>query len=345
MPRFLGVVGSVLVCMVTTNAPAATPAKLDHDAGKLSRLLFNAERHFGSLAPQLLPILNPLAQLRYEQAKFAEATALRHQSVKIAITAYGAGSTAAAEAMAALAHLYIEKHRYLDAEPFTIAAINILRDRGHATNSTLAPVLADRARIALANGDNNCARRWVEEAIEIDRRNLGTPQSDRLRVLGAVLAAEQRFDESERALRDALALDRGSGNELATARSLAGLANTDLRRKRYAQAISLIEDAISMDGRHLAPGHPLIAEDFHDLGRIYLAVNRSSDAAKALDWATHIMMQGGCRDTPTLAYIELDLARAEHELGHEDKAQTLFAKARRILNAAEDEEHERQRRI
>ncbi|MBV8119714.1 MAG: hypothetical protein JO081_07235, partial [Alphaproteobacteria bacterium] len=45
------------------------------------------------------------------------------------------------------------------------------------------------------------------------------------------------------------------------------------------------------------------------------------------------------------AYIELDLARAEHELGHENEAQALFAKARRILNAAEDEEHERQRRI
>jgi hypothetical protein len=344
MHRLLGVLGTVLVWVATINVLAAASAKPENNADQLSRSLIKAERHFGPLAPELLPILNPLAELRFEQAKFDEATFLRRQALKIAISAYGSGSTAAAEAMAALARLYIENHRYLDAEPLTIAATNILRDRGE-TNSALAPVLADRARIALANGDNNCARRWLEEAIQIDRKYQGRPQSDRLRVLGALLAAEDSFADSERALHAALALDRSSSDELAAARSLAQLANIELRQQHYTEALPSIEEATLIDQRRLAPNHPLIAGDFHDLGLVYLASDRPDDALKALDWATALMMRGAGRDTPTLAYIELDLARAEHTLGHEDRAQTLFKKARGILNAAEDEERQRQRRI
>jgi tetratricopeptide (TPR) repeat protein len=345
MHQLLRVLGSVLVWMVTINAIAATSPKLENDAEQLSRSLIAAERQYGPLAPELVPILSPLAQLRFEQAELAEAAALRRRALKVAIAAYGGGSAPAAEAMAALAHLYVENHRYLDAEPLTIIATKILRDRRGEPNSALTAVLADRARIALANGDNNGARRWAKAAIEIDRKYLGRPQSDRLRVLGTLLAAQESFDESERAFDDALALDRGRGDDLAAARTLAGLANTELRRKRYSKALPSIEETILIDQRLLAPNHPLIAEDFHNLGLVYLALDRSGDAAKALGWATDIMMRGAGRDTPTLAYIELDFARAEHALGHEDQAKSLFINAQHILNAAEDEERERQRRI
>ena len=99
----------------------------------------------------------------------------------------------------------------------------------------------------------------------------GAPRSDRLRVLGAVLVAEERFDDGERVLRRALALDRAGGDRLAIARSLAQLAKAYLRQKRFAEALPLIEEATSIDQDRLGAGHPLIAEDFHDLGLIYLA--------------------------------------------------------------------------
>jgi tetratricopeptide (TPR) repeat protein len=322
---------------------AASPNWGDKGAA-LTHGLSEAERRFGPTAPELLPMLGSLAQFRYEQAAFAEATALRRRALKIAIASYGSGSLPEAEAMAALARLYIEQRRYLDAEPLTIAATNVLRDRLGERNVSLAPVLADQARVALANGDDKSARRWVEEAIEIDKDNLGAAQSDRLRVMGAVLAAEARFGDSEQALRRALALDRGNRDELASARSLAALADTELREKRFTEALPLIEEATWIDEDHLAAAHPLIAEDFHDLGLVYLGINRPGDAATALNTARDILERGAGRDTPTLAYVQLDLARAEHALGHEDTAKTLFTAARRILNAAEDEEGDRQRR-
>ncbi len=209
----------------------------------------------------------------------------------------------------------------------------------------MASVLADRARIALAQGDKSRARKWAEQAVAIDDKVVGSPRTDRLRALGAVLAAEERFDESEHTLLQAVALDRSSGDQLAIARSLAQLANAYMRQKRFAQALPLVEEATAIDQQRLGAAHPLIAEDFHDLGLIYLATDRPADAAKAFQTAIHVLDRGAGRGTPTLAYIKLDLARAEHTLGHENKAQSLFSDARRILNIAEDEERERQRRI
>ena len=348
MRRGIGVAAAALLVLAAVHTGAeATPSTQTQTQGDasaaLARSLATTERRLGPTAPELLPILAPLAQLRFEQAEFAEAAALRRRSLKIAIADYGSRSVPAAEAMASLARLYIELRRYLDAEPLAIAATNVLRDRLGASNAALAPVVADRARIAVARGDDAGARKWAEQAARIAEENRLASQGGSLRVLGGVLAAEGRFDDSERVLRQALALDRAKGDKLATARSLAQLGKAYLRQKRFAEALPPIEEAAAIDQDRLAAAHPLIAEDFHDLGLIYLATNRPADAAKALHTAIDILERGAGRDTPTLAYIELDLARAEHALGHEDKAQSLFNAARRILNAAEDEERDRQR--
>ena len=343
MGRVAGVLAALLLLLAAPHSAAAVPATRSDASAALARSLATAEQRVGPTAPELLPILAPLAQLRFENAEFAEATALRRRALKIAIANYGSSSAEAAQAMAALAHLYVERRRYLDAEPLALAAANIFRDRPAQAGVGTAPDLADRARIALARGDDGRARKWAEQAIEIDQRNGGAAHGDRLRALGAVLAAEGKFADSENALRQALALDRAQGDQLAAARSLAQLGNAYLRQKRFAEALPLVEEAALIDQDHLGPDHPLIAEDFHDIGLIYLATNRPGDAAKVLRAAAALLERGAGRDTPTLGYVELDLARAEHALGHEDKAQALFNSARRILNIAEDEERDRQR--
>jgi tetratricopeptide (TPR) repeat protein len=319
---------------------AAEPA--DEATGLMQRLTA-AEHQNGPGSPTLLPILAPLAQLRFEQGELAEATALRRRSLKIAIAADGSASIPAAEAMAALAHLYIERRRYLDAEPLAITATEVLTDRLGPSDKALAPVLADQARITLARGKVHRARKWAEQAIAIDKKG-GGAEGDRLQIYGAVLVAQAKFAEGERVLQEALAIDRAHNDRLAHARSLAALANAFLRQKRLAEALPLIEEATLIDQTCLGPTHPLIAEDFHDLGLVYLGSDRAADAAKAFHTAIGVLERGDGRDTPSLAYIMLDLAHAEHVQGHEDKAQSLFTAARRILNIAEDEERDRQRR-
>ena len=344
MRRFCWVVAAA-VCLLTApqlRADPPVPAQRALSAA-LERSLAAAEERLGPTNPNLLPILAPLAQLRFEDADIAGAIALRRRALKIALAAYGSASVPGAQATAALARLYIDLRRYLDAEPLAIAAGDVLTARLGPENPAMAAVLADRARIALARGKTGGALKLAQAAVAIDARTGAAPRGDRLRVLGAVLVGEGRFAAGEDILRRALALDRKSGDRLATARSLAQLANAYIRQKRYAEALPPIEEATLIDQQELGAGHPLIAEDFHALGLIFLATGRAADAAMAFRTAIGGLSRSGGA-TPTLAYVELDLARAEHKLGHEDKAQALFKDARHILNAAADEEHKRQRR-
>ncbi len=345
MRRFCWVVAAAAYLLLAAQLRADPPAP-DQRAlsAALERSLAAAEERLGPTNPNLLPILAPLAQLRFEDADIAGAIALRRRALKIALAAYGSASVPAAEATAALARLYIDLRRYLDAEPLAIAAEDVLTARLGPENPAMAAVLADRARIALARGKTGRALKWAEAAVAIDARAGAAPRGDRLRVLGAALVGEGRFAAGEDALRRALAQDRASGDRLATARSLAQLANAYIRQKRYAEALPPIEEATLIDQQELGAGHPLIAEDFHALGLIFLATGRAADAAMAFRTAIGGLDRSGAA-TPTLAYIELDLARAEQALGHEDKAQALFKDARHILNAAADQQHKRQRRI
>jgi tetratricopeptide (TPR) repeat protein len=337
-------IGAAALALCAAAVACANSAAPPTDRGlALARSVTGAERRWGSSSPKLLPLLAKLAQIRFEEADFAAATALRRRAFTIAIAGFGADSATAAMAMAALAHLYVEQRRYLDAEPLLIVAANTL-NQGPAAAAPLAAALADRARVALARGENQCAEGLARRAAAIDQTAVGAVHSDRLRILGAVLVVEQKFGAAETALRRAVELDRAGGDQPATARSLAALADAYLRQQHFALALPAIEEATAIDQDRLSPLHALIAEDFDDLGLVYLGLERVADGARALRTSAAILERGTGRDTPVLGYVQLDLARAEHLLGHDGKAKALFAAARRILNAAEDEERDRQRR-
>ena len=248
--------------------------------------------------------------------------------------------------MTGLALLYIEEQRYLDAEPLLIAAGNVVSDRLGARNPAMAPVLAGRAQIALARGDQIESRKSAEQAVAIGANGAPDERSRELRALGAVLAAEGRFDAAGKVLGQALDLARRrvGENRLATARSLAQFAKAKIRQKRFAEALPLIEQAMLIDQSRLGATHPLIAEDLYDLGLVY-ATERPEDARTAFQAAVDLLNRGAGRGTPRLAYIELELARVERELGRKQQADFRFADARRILAAAADAENRRERRI
>jgi tetratricopeptide (TPR) repeat protein len=335
------VIGTVVFCFVTSNASGG----LRGDTLASAQSLAAAEQRLGTTHPDLLAILGPLAELRFRDAEITEAVALRRRSLKIAVDAFGSDSAPAAEAIAALASVYIDLRQYFDAEPLLITADNVLTDRLGVDDPAMAPVLSGLARIALARGDKDSARNRVDRAVAIDEKSRSEDRSERLRTHGAVLAAEERFDESARVLRQAVALDREGTDELATARSLSQLANTFLREKRFSDALPLVEEATAIDQSRLGATHPLIADDFYDLGLIYLETKRAPDAQKALEAAVKLLNRDAGRDTPRLAYLQLALARAAHEQGRETESATLFAEAQRILNAAEEEGRGREREI
>ncbi|HYM71406.1 MAG TPA: tetratricopeptide repeat protein [Stellaceae bacterium] len=313
----------------------------------MSRALAVAESRSGAASPHLLPLLERLAGAQVDGGALSDATASRRRALKIAVSAYGSTSTNAANAMIALAELDILQHRYVDAEPLLIAATDVLSMRLGDNNPAMSAPLAALARIALARGEVSLARSRADRANAVAARGAALRSSEPLRVLGATYAAEERFDEGERALRLALARDRRKTGDASseTARSLAQLANLLLRAQRFGEALPLIEQAIAIDQAHLGETHPLIADDFADLGLTYVGLGRDTDAAAALTYAITLLNRGAGRGTSRVAYAELELAGVLRRLGQTEDADAAFKDAKSILNDAAEDERLRERQI
>lgn len=297
----------------------------------------------GAADPALMPRLAAYARQRFRAGDFAAALALRRRLLRLAIGASGSGSPAAAAAMAGLAALYVEMQRYLDAEPLLLAARDDLLARAGPRDPALLPVLCGLAQVARARGDPAAARKWAEAAVALAAAggSADPPRGRAWRALGEAFAALRRFDDGAHALRRALSLDADGP---ARARDLFRLGALDVRRRRFVAALPLIEQAALIDQSRLGPTHPLIADDFHELGLVYLGLKRPAEAVTALRFAVRLLARGAGNGTARLAYAELTLARALHREGHARAAEALFAKAQKILGRAEEEERRRERR-
>jgi tetratricopeptide (TPR) repeat protein len=341
-----GLLRIVGLSLIGIAAIAAAGHAEEISAAALTRALAAAETQEGKSSPYLLPVIEQLAQVRLREGELGEAAALRRRALDIAVERFGNDSASAAAAMAALAAVDIDRRRYLDAEPLLIIAGKALAGRVASDQPVTVTILAGRARIALARGETGVAEGFARRAVEMARRNPHRRSTETLRALGAVLTAEERFDESERLLTEALAQDREQhGDGIDTARSLSQLAHLYWREERPEKALPLIEEAAAIDQARLGPTHPFIADDLYDLALVYEAMQRSDAAFKALTMAINVLEHGAGRDTPRAAYAELELERLYRARGQETEADAAYRDARRILNKAEAEEHRREREV
>ena len=161
----------------------------------------------------------------------------------------------------------------------------------------------------------------------------------------AKLVALSHLDDAERRLRTAVAQDqKGRGtNGLDLARSLAQLANLLLRAQRFDEALPIIEQAIVIDQDKLGETHPLIADDFADLGLIYVGLGRDDAAAEVLYFAIDLLDHGTAEESTRLGYAELELAPILRRLGQTADADAAFKDAKRILDAAANDERQHER--
>src|SRR5262245_43292884 len=102
--RWLLRMGGVLVlCLAAAPPLRGDSLSREDEIAALSEALAAAEDRVGPVHPDLLGILDPLAQLRFRDADITGATALRRRSLRIAVDAFGSDSVPAAKAMIALA--------------------------------------------------------------------------------------------------------------------------------------------------------------------------------------------------------------------------------------------------
>jgi tetratricopeptide (TPR) repeat protein len=327
----------------STNEPGTAEGS---ELARLAEALAATEAKEGPTSPYLLPLIEEIARFRLRQGALAEAAELRRRALDIAIARFGCESASAAEAMVALALVAIDRRRYLDAEPLLIAAQITLEERVAPDHPAIATALAALARVALARGNAAEAEKSARRAVEIASRNPHRRSTEPLRALGAALAAQEHFAEAAEVLQEAVAEDRHHhGPDGATARSLAQLANAELRAHRFAEALPLIQQAAAIDQERLGATHPFIADDLFDLGLVYDGLKRTAEARRAFATALAVLERGAGRETPRAAYVELEIARIDRQDGKEAEADAASRDAKRILYKAEDEERRRERRV
>jgi tetratricopeptide (TPR) repeat protein len=349
-PSRAGFLCIAVFCAVAATARAEHATSFDAEsADRLTHALTAEEQQNGPSAPHLLPLLDQLAQLRFREGNLAETASLRRRALGIAVRAFGCDSARAAAAMTSLATIEIDRRRYFYAEPLLIAAKNVLTAGETADGPLLATVLTGLARIALAHGEPEAAQKWAETAAEIASRDPDRRVTEALRTVAAAWVAKERFANSEHLLRQALTLDRNHDGPdgIDVARTLSQLGNLYLRQKRFAEAVAAIEDAMDIDQRELGASHPFIADDFYDLSLAYDALKRPETARKALTFAVKLLERDGSRtqEPVRLGYAKRELARMLRVQGKTEEADEVAAESHRLLDAAEAEDHERQRQI
>ena len=324
----------------------AAPAAGDPLAALQAAIATETERN-GAASPYLLPLFEQLARLQFRTGDLTAATAAQRRNLTVAVTMFGSASPSSAEAMTALAEAKLDQLHYLDAEALLIAADNAIAAPPGDDGQALVPVLAGLARIALARGDLAVARARAEQAVALRAKNPFPRSAEALRVLGAVLAAQRDFDAGETALNQAIAFDRAKrdSENLETARSLSQLGNLYLRAERFGDALAPLEEAAAIDQDRLGPAHPFIADDLHDLGIAYDGLKRPGDARRVLADAVERLRHGTEKTSPRIAFCELELARIDRAAGDSTEADAEFRRARRLLDATEQEEHNRERQI
>src|SRR5437016_10461227 len=164
-----GVIG---ICLLVTSVAVPSRGAADEGAvARLTRALAAEEAQDGGTSPYLLPLIEELAQAQRRDGALGEAAVLRRRALDIAVAAFGCDSSSAAEAMAALALIEIDQHRYLDAEPLLIIAERTLRGRVPHDHPVMPTIFAGLARIALTPGDSVRAVISAGRAGEIARPN------------------------------------------------------------------------------------------------------------------------------------------------------------------------------
>ena len=178
---------------------------------------------------------------------------------------------------------------------------------------------------------------WIRRARAAQRR-LGDLPARRVQVLaeqGFLHYRQRRFEESERALRTALALEEaGRGDALVLGKLTHNLANTLEARGRLADAQAAYDRALTLMQAALGPDHPEVARVVHDLGTFLTTRGELEQARERLASALAIATRAHGLTHPVTGHTHIALAQVALHSGdfagasaHAEAATQIFREA------------------
>lgn len=145
--------------------------------------------------------------------------------------------------------------------------------------SILSETYASIGRYYYLTGNSKDAMNILEKGLAIDRKEGYPTMGSKLNIVGMVYKDDERLEEAEKVLNDALKANRGYGRDADIADSFRGLGDIFLKKGDYKKARESYEDALSMDKRIGSSGK--ISLGLSSLGILSLKEN---DPKGALDF-------------------------------------------------------------
>jgi len=223
----------------------------------------------GSEHPSLVPLLDTLAAIYIDRARYTKAELYYNRAVAIAESKWG-DHPYTATILNHQADFFISQERYEDAEIPSQRALEIYTQAFGEKHLGVAAALMTRGRLALAAGEPHQARSDFEEALEIRRKAFDKehPELARHRVVACTLAALASLDNSSRyytrgvdRYKQAIEMaDELLGLEHSeVARLLAGLAALHIRMGKFEEAEPCLQRAWTIREAALVSYHPDLA--------------------------------------------------------------------------------------
>jgi eukaryotic-like serine/threonine-protein kinase len=228
-------------------------------------------------------MLGVVASLYRELGLYGRAQPLLEEALDVR-RHLGRADSALASSLGDLASVLHEQAELEQAESLAREAVALRRARAGPADAELAGSLADLAAIVSTRGEAAEADSLFVEALHI-KRGLGNGAgvAQTLNSYGVALSRAGRYEESQRAHEEALALFRGEYGDSHTrvATSLLNLATTIMELGDYAHAETLLTECLAIRRVLLSEGHPHVAVVYATLGDLHQRAGRLDDAETA----------------------------------------------------------------
>ncbi|HVO60821.1 MAG TPA: CHAT domain-containing tetratricopeptide repeat protein [Terriglobales bacterium] len=272
--------------------------------------------------------LNAQVERFFERDRFAQATALAQESLRIAKAAFGTQHPRVAKSFNNLALLYKIQGRFAQAERLYTRAIAIYENESFPSDPALLGSLNNLGVLYYDQGRYAQAESLYKRALAIDEKALGREHPDVATDLNKIaqLCYEQgRFAEAERLYTRALAIrEKARGPDHPdVAESLNDLGVLYCKHGRFAEAERFHTRALAIREKALGPDHPYVATSLNNLALVYKEQGRYGDARPLYERALAIDERAPGRERNVAADLN-NLAVMYDDQGRYAKAEPLF---------------------
>jgi len=272
-------------------------------------------------------LMDVLGQVYQYRGQYAEADSLLHEALALRLRHRGTGHLDVAVSRFHLAALLERMGAYETADTLYLAAIDTYRRRLGYTHPDVIYPLSSRAGLLRARGDYTAAEALFREILATyaeplgDHLDVATSMLD----LGKLLVREERYDEAEPLLREALAMRRrlvGAVHPI-VANGLDALGVLAMERGDLAAADSFFTEALGIRRTIFEEDHPDLAASFSNLAEVRHRTGAYAEAERLYHDALASYRRAFGEQHPDVVYVMRHLASTLDAQGRSTAADSL----------------------